>query len=78
MSHDIPDDTLNSYLEYCIDEYVRKYKHRDMLRDKWFGDLSLEEIAEKYETSTTNVKHVLYTTGDRIIVKAYDMSLNQK
>lgn len=75
-THDIPDDTLNSRLEYCIDEYVRKRTHRDILRDKWFGDYSLEEIAERHKMSVTNVKNVLYTTGDKIILRAYKMSVD--
>lgn len=70
MKHDIPTETLNSNIEFCINEYVRSYKHREMLRDKWFGDMSLEQIAEKHRISTTAVKDVIYGKGDIILDKA--------
>ena len=73
MTHDIPDDTLNSNIEYCIDEYVRLTRHREMLRDKWFGGLSLEQVAEKYGISVTATKTVIYDTGDKILLRASKM-----
>lgn len=76
MKHDIPEGTLNSRLEYCIDEYVRKYAHREILREKWFEDYTLEEIAEKHKMSVTNVKRIIYTEGDKIIVKAHELSMD--
>ena len=76
MSHEIPKDTLNSRLEFCISEYVRKYAHREILREKWFEDMTLEEIAEKHKMSVTNVKRILYTVGDEIIVRAHELSMD--
>lgn len=73
MTHSIPEDVLNSNIEYCINEYVRFTKHRDMLRDKWFAGLTLEQIAEKYDISTTATKDVIYGIGDKILIRAASM-----
>ena len=70
MMHEIPEETLNSNIEYCIDEYVRNVQHREMLRDKWFYGLSLEEIAQKYDISVTTTKKVIYDIGDKILLRA--------
>lgn len=69
----IPEDTLNSNIEYCINEYVRLYEHRDMLREKWFYGKTLEEIAESHNLSVTQVKNVIYTQGDKILIRASKM-----
>lgn len=73
MQHDIPADTLNRNINYCIDEYVRLIKHRDMLRDKWFYGLTISQIAEKYGISDTAVKSVIYDIGDEILLRASKM-----
>lgn len=72
-THKIPEDILNKNIEYCIDQYVRLIRHRDMLRDKWFHGLSLEQIAEKYDISLTATKDVIYGIGDKIIIRAAKM-----
>ena len=71
----INEDTLNSHIEYCIDEYVRLKRDRQMMRDKWFEGLSLKELCNKYNISDTAVKKVIYGQGDKILYKAYSMSL---
>lgn len=73
MNHKIPDDVLNSQIEYCIAEYVRNEKHREMLRDKWFKGLTLETIAEKYDISETATKNIIYGIGDKVLLKAAKM-----
>lgn len=73
MSHKIPENVTNSNLNFCINEYVRLEKHRDMLRDKWFMGLTLEQIAEKYEISDTQTKNIIYGIGDRVLLKASKM-----
>ena len=73
MSHKIPENVTNSTLNFCINEYVRLEKHRDMLRDKWFMGLTLEQIAEKYEISDTQTKNIIYGIGDRVLLKASKM-----
>ena len=65
--HDIPEDTLNSDLEYCLNEYVRSIKHREMLRDWWFRDFTLDELAAKYGYSVARAKALIYTHGDDLI-----------
>ena len=69
----IPEELLNSNIEYCINEYVRLYEHREMLREKWFGGKTLEEIAENHNLSVTQVKNIIYTQGDKILVRASKM-----
>jgi hypothetical protein len=73
MSHKIPENVTNSNLNFCINEYVRLEKHRDMLRDKWFIGLTLEQIAEKYEISDTQTKNIIYGIGDKVLLKAAKM-----
>lgn len=73
QAHAIPEDVLNSCVEFCIDEYVRLVKHRSMLRDKWFQGLSLEQIAEKYGLSLTATKSIIYGIGDPILARARKM-----
>ena len=73
MSHKIPDNVTNTKLNFCINEYVRIEKHKDMLRDKWFMGLTLEQIAEKYDISETQTKNIIYGIGDKVLLKAAKM-----
>ena len=73
MTHDIPEDTLNSNINYCIDEYVRLEQHREMLRDKWFRGVAFDKLAEKYGVSLQTAKNVVYDIGDPILVRAANM-----
>lgn len=75
MTHEIPEETLNSAVQYCIDEYVRLEQHRDMLRDKWFKGLTIEALHIEYNMSETAVKNVIYGIGDKILIRALKMSL---
>ena len=70
MRHDIPADALNSRVERCIDEYVRLYRDRDILRDHWFGGLSFKELADKYHLSPEAVKKIIYGIGDNVLIRA--------
>lgn len=69
----IPEDVLNSHIEYCINEYVRLYEHREMLKEKWFLGKTLEQIAEEHNLSVTQVKNIIYTQGDKILIRASKM-----
>lgn len=69
----IDKETLNSNIEYCIDEYVRLYEHRTILREKWFEGLTIEQIAEKHKLSETRVKTILYKQGDDVLIRASKM-----
>lgn len=71
--HSIPEEIRNSVLQLCIGEYVRNITHRNILRDKWFGGMSLDAIAEKYDITTTTVKRIVYDEGDRILLIAAEM-----
>ena len=69
----IPEEVLNSNIEFCINEYVRLYEHRDMLRERWFYGKTLEQIAEEHCLSVTQVKNIIYTVADKILIKASQM-----
>ena len=69
----IPEDTLNSCIEYCLDEYVRLVEHREILRDHWFMGMSTKELASKYKLSDTRIKEV-FRIGDKILLRADEMS----
>ena len=69
----INEDTLNSNIEYCIDEYVRLVEHRDILREKWFYGYTLEQLAAKYSKSLSAIKSIVYDTGDKILLRASKM-----
>ena len=66
----INEDTLNSNIEYCIDEYVRLVEHRDILREKWVYGYTLEQLAAKYSKSLSAIKSIVYDTGDKILLRA--------
>ena len=74
MTHDIPEETLNSNLKYCIREYVRQKEHRKMLREKWFDGMTLEQISAKHNICLTRTKEIIYGEGDKILLKASAMS----
>ena len=69
----IPEDTLNSCISYCLDEYVRLIEHRAILRDHWFEGKSTKELADKYKKSETAIKEV-FRLGDRILLRTAKMS----
>lgn len=69
----IDKDTLNSNINYCIDEYVRLVEHRDILREKWFYGYTLDELAGKYNKSVDAIKKVVYGIGDDILIRASKM-----
>lgn len=72
----IPEDTLNSCIEYCLEEYVRLIKHRDILRDHWFYGLSTKELAAKYNLSEVRIKEI-YKIGDKILLRADKLSASK-
>ena len=74
MNHDIPEETLNSDLAYCINEYVRLVEHRKILRDWWFHGATLESLSADYHISVTAVKKIVYTIGDPILLRASALS----
>lgn len=75
MTHEIPEEVTNSSVEHCISEYVRNVNHRNMLRDKWFHGLTLEQIAEKYHLSVTSTKDIIYGIGDKVLIRATALTM---
>ena len=71
--HTIGEDVKNSDIDYCIQEYVRPFKYRELLRDHWFQQKTIGELAAEYDMSETAVKKVLYGIGDKILIKASNM-----
>lgn len=69
----IDEETLNSNIEYCIDEYVRLIEHRQILREKWFEGKTIEQIAELHKLSPTRIKDILYKQGDKVLLRASKM-----
>lgn len=70
----IDKDTLNSNIVYCIDEYVRLIEHREILKQKWFHGYTIEGLAKEHNLSSTQIKKILYETGDEILIRASKMS----
>ena len=73
MTHEIPPDTLNSNINYCINEYVRLVDHRNMLRNKWVHGKTFESIAEDYVISVQRAKDIIYKIRDPILLRASNM-----
>lgn len=69
----LPDDVKNSDIEYCINEYVRQVEYREILRKHWFGRSTISDLAEEHHMSDTAVKKVIYSIGDKILIKATRM-----
>lgn len=71
--HTIDDSVKNSDIEYCINEYVRPIEHREILRKHWFERATISDLAAEFNLSDTAVKKIIYSTGDRILLKASKM-----
>ena len=74
MRHNIPDEIRNSTIEFCLNEYVRNEEQREMLRDRWFNFMTLEQIAEKHHVSESTAKRILYGIGDKVLCKASELN----
>ncbi len=48
----------------CIREKLQRLrdKKREIVMDKYFGELSIKEIAEKYKTTVGNITNILFRT----------------
>lgn len=73
VKHEIPRHINNSTIEFLIRERVRNAEHREMLREKWFGGMSLYQIAERHKCSLTHVKDVIYGFGDPLLLEAAEL-----
>ena len=70
MHHKIDTEIKNSSIEYCIDEYVRKKEHRQILKEKWFEGMTLSELSSSHNISETAIKDIIYGIGDPILKRA--------
>lgn len=66
----IDEETLNSSINYCIDEYVRLEEERAILRERWFKGMSIKELADAHKKSETCIKELFRTTGAKILLRA--------
>lgn len=69
MKHSIPENAKNSDVIYLIDEYVRLERDRQILKDHWFGGMSIEQLAGSNRLSANAIKNVIYDIGDKILLK---------
>ena len=70
----LPVDVKNSDIEYCINEYVRPIEHREILYKHWFNQVTIGELARDYNISETSIKKILYGIGDKVLLKAINMT----
>ena len=71
--HSIDENVLNSNIVYCINEYVRPIKHREILYKHWFEQATIGGLSAEYHLSDTAIKKILYDIGDKILLKASKM-----
>lgn len=77
MTHEIPEHIKNSELIFCIDEFVRNERDREILKYKWFNGYTIEKLSDKYNLSETKIKSIVYDIGDEILLKACELN-NEK
>lgn len=69
----LDDNVKNTDIIYCINEYVRPVKYREILFKHWFDRATISELADEYGLSETTVKKIIYNIGDKILLKATKM-----
>ena len=55
-----------SDLQYLIDQWIFNERHRLILSDRLFNGTTYEQLAEKYDLSTQQVKNIVYKAMDRL------------
>lgn len=55
-----------SELQYLIDQWIFNERHRLILSDRLFNGTTYEQLAEKYDLSTQQVKNIVYKAMDRL------------
>ena len=55
-----------SELQYIIDQWIFNERHRLILTDRLFNGTTYEQLAEKYDLSTQQVKNIVYKAMDRL------------
>lgn len=60
------DDLSNSELASLIDEWVRKERDREMLKDRLINGMLYEPLAEKYNLSVRYTQQVIYKASEQL------------
>ena len=60
------DDLSNSELASFIDEWVRKERDREMLKDRLINGMLYEPLAEKYNLSVRYTQQVIYKASEQL------------
>lgn len=60
------DDLSNSELASFIDEWVRKERDREMLKDRLIDGLLYEELAEKHHFSVRSIQRIVYRASEQL------------
>ena len=58
----------NSDFRALVDEYVHDHRHRKVLIDRFCERYTFEQIAERNDYSTRQVKNIVYRYGDRLFL----------
>lgn len=66
MKHDLP-ELSNSERRALIDEYIHKEKYRNVLKLRLIDGLTYEEIAERVDMSTQQIKTIIYRGIGKLI-----------
>lgn len=70
--------TRREMLEWLIDENVvghrRAKRNRDILRSRFLDGDTIEEIAEKFDMSETQISRIIHRYGDPLLIKLSKMT----
>lgn len=53
-------------MERILDENVYGDEHLEILKDRILHHMTLEQIAEKHNMSSTSIKNIIYSYDDRL------------
>ena len=74
MDHKIPADAMNSWVRFCVDEFVRDEKHKTILLKKWYDKATFDSLAKEFNYTTEWIKDIVYGEGDQILIKALELT----
>ena len=60
------DELSNSELASFIDEWVRKERDREMLKDRLINGMLYEPLAEKYNLSVRATQNIIYKASEQL------------
>ena len=59
-------DLSRTEWERLIDDWIFNQKHRDIIKDRLLDGIPFEPLAEKYNLSVTQVKHIVYKATEKL------------